>query len=64
MARTIKYKLNKFGESITKCPNGFVTFTKNAPKVVGYHCILCRYKEHIEFDNHEVKCSYVKKDKK
>ena len=54
MARTIKYKLNKFGESITKCPNGLTTFLKNAPKIVGYHCMFCRYKEHIDFDNHEV----------
>ena len=64
MSRTIKYKLNKFGESITKCPNGLTTFLKNAPKIVGYHCMFCRYKEHIDFDNHEVKCKYVKKDKK
>ena len=64
MARKVKYKLNKKGMSTTRCPNGFTTFVGNRPKMVGRDCMFCKYREHIDFDNHEVKCSYGKKDKK
>lgn len=64
MARTIKYKLNKDGVSVTKCPHGFTTFVGNRPKRAGDDCLFCKYREHVDYDNHEVKCSYVKKNKK
>lgn len=64
MARVIKYKLNKQGMGATRCPNGFTTFVGNRPKMVGSDCMLCKYREHIDFDKQEVKCSYVKKNKK
>lgn len=64
MAKTIKYKLNKDGFSTTRCPNGFNTFKGNRPKMVGSECMYCKYREHIDFDNHVVKCGYVRKKDK
>lgn len=61
MARTIKYKLNKDGYSTTRCPHGFTTFVGNRPKMVGRSCLMCKYREFIDFDKKEVKCSYVRK---
>lgn len=64
MARVIKYKVNKDGTSTTKCPNGFTTFVGNRAKRVGDDCLFCKYRIHVDYDNHEVKCSYDKKNKK
>lgn len=64
MARVIKYKVNKDGTSTTKCPNGFTTFVGNRQKRVGDDCLFCKYRIHVDYDNHEVKCSYDKKNKK
>lgn len=64
MAREIKYKTNKEGISTTKCPNGFTTFVGNRPKRVGDDCLFCKFRIHVDYDNHIVNCSYVKKDKK
>lgn len=64
MARELKYKVNEWGESLTKCPNGFTVFSSGRPKRLGRDCLLCRYREHVDFDNHVVKCNYVKKNKK
>ena len=60
--KKINYKVNQWGESVTKCPNGFKTFTSGRPKRVGADCMLCRYRKHVDFDNHVVECEYVKKD--
>lgn len=59
--KKIKYRVNEWGESLTKCPNGFTTFTSGRPKMVGRDCLLCRYREKVDFDNHEVSCNYVRK---
>lgn len=56
--RKIKYKLNKEGESVTRCPNGFTTFVGNRPKRVGRDCLFCKYRKHIDYDSHVVDCLY------
>ena len=61
--RKIKYKLNKEGESVTRCPHGFTTFVGNRPKRVGRDCLFCKYRKHIDYDNHIVDCLYGGKKK-
>lgn len=63
MARTIKYRQNKYGYSTTRCPNGFTTFVGNKPKMVGSSCLMCKYRVFIDFDAQTVECSYVRKKK-
>ena len=58
--KKIKYKQNKNGESITLCPNGFTTFVGNRKKRVGSDCMFCKYRVHIDFNEHIVDCGYVK----
>lgn len=64
MAKLIKYKVNKDGVSTTKCPNGFTTFVGNRPKRVGDDCLFCKFRDHVDYDNHEVVCNYVRKANK
>lgn len=61
MPKTIRYKVNKNGISVTLCPNGFTTFVGNRRKRVGDDCLFCKYRKHIDFDNHEVECLYGKR---
>ena len=61
MARNYKYKLNKDGIGVTRCPNGFTTFTGNRPKRMPDDCMLCKYRVKTDYDGHVVTCSYVKK---
>lgn len=56
--KKVKYKLNKDGESVTRCPNGFTTFAGNRPKRVGRDCLFCKYRKHVDFDEHVVDCLY------
>lgn len=62
--RQIRYKVNKKGISTTPCPNGFKTFVGNRPKRAGDDCLMCKYREHVDYDNHVVICKYGKEDKK
>lgn len=59
--KTVKYKLNKHGESVTYCPHGFTTFVGNRKKRVGADCLFCKYRKHVDYDNQVVECEYVKK---
>lgn len=59
--KKIKFKTNKEGESMTRCPNGFTTFVGNRPKRVGRDCLFCKFRKHVDFDGHEVECMYTKK---
>lgn len=63
--RKINFKVNKDGDSTTSCPNGFTTFVGNRPKKVGRDCLFCKYRNHVDFDNHVVECNYKRyaKDK-
>lgn len=61
MSKKIKWKVNEWGESVTKCPNGFTKFKSGAPKFVGSECLLCRYRKYVDFDNKEVECLFVRK---
>lgn len=61
--RKFKWKKNEWGESLTKCPYGFKTFTSGRPKRVGDDCRVCKYKKCIDYENHVVECAYVKKNK-
>lgn len=63
MARKVKYKLNKEGFSTTRCPNGFTTLKGNRPKRAGDDCLFCKYRVHVDYDEHIVTCSYVKPKK-
>ena len=56
----VKFKLDKYGRGTTACPHKFTTFVGNLIKRVGSDCMLCKYRKHIDFDNHEVECLYVK----
>jgi hypothetical protein len=58
--KKIKYKVDEWGVSKTKCPNGFTKFKSGAPKFCGSDCMFCRYRNHVDFDNHVVECNYVK----
>lgn len=62
MGKKIKYKTNKDGVSVTYCPNGFTTFVGNRKKRVG-DGLLCKYRKHVDYDNHEVECAYAKNKK-
>lgn len=64
MAKKLKYKVNKDGVSVTFCPNGFTTFVGNRKKRVGDDCLFCKYRKHVDYDNHEVECLYVRKQDK
>lgn len=59
--RQVKFKRNKQGISVTPCPNGFTTFTGNRPKRAGDDCLMCKYREHVDYDNNVVICTYIKK---
>ena len=62
--RIVKYKVNKGGISVTYCPNKLTTFVGNRRKRVGDDCLFCKYRKHVDYDNHEVECLYgSKKDK-
>lgn len=62
--KQIKYKVNKNGISVTPCPNGFTTFVGNRNKRTGDDCLMCKYREHVDFDNHVVICKYERKQDK
>ena len=61
--RKIKFKVNKDGDSVTRCPNGFTTFVGNRPKRVGKDCLFCKYRKNVDFDNHIVECNYVRHER-
>ena len=63
MTKSIRYKVNKNGISVTLCPTGFTTFVGNRRKRVGDDCLLCKFRKFIDFDNKIVECLYVKKNK-
>lgn len=64
MTKTIRYKVNKNGISVTLCPNGFTTYVGNRRKRVGDDCLLCKFRKHIDFDNKIVECLYGGKKNK
>lgn len=61
--KKISYKVNKYGESVTFCPNGFETL-RGRRKRVGADCLFCMYRKYVDFDNHVVECEYVRKKNK
>jgi hypothetical protein len=60
MAKKIRYKVNEWGESVTFCPMGFVTFRSGRRKRVGDDCRNCRYKGDVDRENKVVECLFVK----
>lgn len=62
--KKISYKVNEWGESVTFCPNGRISFTSRRKMRVKDDCRKCRYHVSIDYENKIVECSYGTAKKK
>lgn len=62
--KTVKYKVNKEGVSVTYCPHGLTTYLGNRRKRVGDDCLMCKFRKHVDYDGQAVECLYVRRGRK
>lgn len=61
MGKKIKFKLNKEGRSVTRCPNGLRSM-RGVPRMAGdLGCMMCRFRGVVDWEDHTVVCGLERK---